>query len=66
MAECASCTAWKVSTDVTVGRCKAHPPVPVLGMHYGQAGGGIPQVEYIFPMTASGDWCREYSAGTPK
>lgn len=62
---CGTCTAWVAGKDVTIGRCKAHPPIPILGMHYGQPGSSAPQIEYIFPVTASGEWCREHAAVAP-
>lgn len=59
---CATCNAWVAGKDVTIGRCKAHPPLPLFGAHAGQPGSGVPEPEYYYPITSSGDWCREHVA----
>lgn len=58
--QCGTCTAWVAGKDVTIGRCKAHPPAIVLGLNLGQPGSGVPEPQYLWPVTSSGDWCREY------
>ena len=65
MADCSTCTAYVPLKEAGLGQCKAHPPTPVVGLHYGQAGSGVPEVEYIFPVMSSGDWCREHIAVAP-
>lgn len=65
MAECGSCTAWVAGKDVTVGRCKAHPPEIIIGLNYGQPGSGVPEPQYLYPITNSADWCREHIPLSP-
>lgn len=60
MAECSTCSAWR-GTGGGKGLCRAHPPAVLFGAHFGQAGSGVPEVSYLFPITVTTDWCREYA-----
>ena len=65
MTDCSTCTAWVAGKDVTIGRCKAHPPAIVVGLKVGQPGSGVPEPEYLFPITGAGEWCREHQPIAP-
>lgn len=57
---CSNCTAWRPDNGGESGFCQAHPPLPMFGAHAKQPGSGVPQLEFFFPITDAGDWCREF------